>query len=151
MSVFYYNDPKAPSPNKPNHIGVNAIIIYNNHILLEKRTDSNSWGLIGGGVKINESLEDALIREVLEETSIKLENFSFFNVYSDPSRIVEHPDGNILRIISIVYTSILLTPPNLSISSESLDVDFFSSTDIKNIPIVPTHKQILKDYFEYAS
>jgi len=148
MSTFYFGDPNAPLPNRPNHIGVNAIIVYNNNILLEKRRDNNSWGLIGGGVKIDESLEDALIREVSEETSIKLENFSFFNIYSDPSRIVKHPDGNILRIISVVYTSILLKVPNISISDESLDIDFFSLKDIENMKIVLTHEQILKDYFK---
>ncbi len=32
---FYYKNENAPKPNKPNHIGVCAIIKYKNKILLE--------------------------------------------------------------------------------------------------------------------
>ncbi len=67
---FYYRDSNAPKPNKPIHIGTCAIIKYNGKVLLEKRTDSDRWALIGGGLEIDDSLEQCIIREVNEETGL---------------------------------------------------------------------------------
>ena len=52
---FYRDDPNAPKPNMPARLGANAIITCNGKILLEKRRDSDTWGLVGGGVKKHES------------------------------------------------------------------------------------------------
>ena len=60
-------------------IGSHAIILNeNNEILLQLRTDFNRWGIIGGALEYNETLEDALKREVYEETGliIKIQNYS---------------------------------------------------------------------------
>lgn len=48
---FFYKNPVAPKPNKPNHIGIAAIIRNEDHLLLERRTDSNRWSLVGGGLQ----------------------------------------------------------------------------------------------------
>ena len=60
-------------------IGSHAIILNEkNEILLQLRTDFNQWGIIGGALEYNETLEDALKREVYEETGliIKIQNYS---------------------------------------------------------------------------
>lgn len=72
-AIFYYNDPTAPKPNKPNLIGSTVLIEYNKKLLLEHRADSERWAIIGGSLKTNESLVDCAIREVREETSINLD------------------------------------------------------------------------------
>ncbi len=51
-----------------------VLINYQNQILLVKGYISdNTWGFPGGGVKKSEAIEKGLIREVLEETAIKLD------------------------------------------------------------------------------
>ena len=46
-----------------------------NEVLLVERDDFPVWVLPGGGVEISESLENAIIREILEETgfTVKIE------------------------------------------------------------------------------
>ena len=41
-------------------------------ILLERRSDNGFWGLPGGAVEVGESVEQAIKREVMEETGISL-------------------------------------------------------------------------------
>lgn len=56
-------------------IGSHAIILNEkNEILLQLRTDFNRWGIIGGALEYNETLEDALKREVYEETGLIIKN-----------------------------------------------------------------------------
>ena len=60
-------------------IGSHAIILNEkDEVLPQLRTDFNRWGIIGGALEYNETLEDALKREVFEETGliIKIQNYS---------------------------------------------------------------------------
>lgn len=145
---FYYKDINAPKPNKPNHIGTSAIIKYNNKILLEKRADSDRWGLIGGGLKLTESLEEGIIREIKEETDLKINEdlLEFWKIYSDPSRIAKYPDGNVLRIITAVYIVELIKDHKIKCSEESEELKYFNLNELSNINIAETHRHIIEDY-----
>ena len=65
--TFYRGDPNAPKTTMPAHLGANAIITCQGMILLEKRRDSDTWGLVGGGVKKTETPLQAISREIYEE------------------------------------------------------------------------------------
>ena len=49
--TFYRGHPNPPKTTMPARLGANAIITCKGKLLLEKRRDSNVWGLVGGGVK----------------------------------------------------------------------------------------------------
>ena len=70
--TFYRNDPNAPRTTMPTHLGANAIITWEGKLLLEKRRDSDSWGLPGGGVKKTETGRDAIAREIYEELGLRI-------------------------------------------------------------------------------
>jgi len=146
---FYYKNENAPKPNKPNHIGACAIIKSNNKILLEKRVDSNRWALIGGGLNIDESLEEGIIREINEETGIIIseESLGFWKMFSDASRIAAYPDGNIVRIISAAYIVNLTEKHKLICSDESEELKYFTYQELEKLTIAETHRHIIKEYF----
>ena len=63
--TFYNCDPKdAPKTTMPAHLGSNAIITCQGKLLLEKRRDSDIWGMVGGGCKKYETGRDAIARAV---------------------------------------------------------------------------------------
>lgn len=146
---FYYKNVCAPKPNKPNYIGTSVIIQYGNKILLENRVDSNRWAIIGGGLNLDEDLVSCAIREVFEETGLKLDKnqLQFYKTYNDPSRIVHYPDGNVLRVITAVYHVKLLNFPILKTTSESKELKFFSKDEIASIKIAETHIPIIQEYY----
>lgn len=59
-----------------------------NFILIKRGNEpyKNYWALPGGFVDYGECVEDAAVREALEETSIKVNLKELVGVYSDPSR-----------------------------------------------------------------
>lgn len=147
---FYYKNENAPKPNKPNHIGTSVIIESDNKILLEHRTDSDTWAVIGGGLKIDESLMECAIREVFEETGIRLseQDIELYRIYDDPSRIASYPDGNVLRVITVVYKVRLNQCPKVICSEESRELRFFTKEELKELEIAKTHIPIIDDYLE---
>ena len=52
-------------------LGVEVVILMDQRVLLVLRDDFNVWALPGGGVDPNESLVQAAMREVREETGVE--------------------------------------------------------------------------------
>ena len=147
QAKFYYKNPSAPKPNRPNHIGATILIHFEGKVLLESRKDSDRWAFIGGGLLVNETLLECAKREAFEETGIVLadEAVEFCKLYDDPSIIISYPDGNIIRNMMAVYKTTLKQMPDLVCSEESRELRFFSKEELKNIKIVETHTPILED------
>jgi ADP-ribose pyrophosphatase YjhB (NUDIX family) len=104
-----------------------AAIIRNaeGQILLQRRSDNGLWGLPGGSVEIGESVRDAIIREVREETGLAVEVLRLIGVYSDPAfQIVRYPDGNVVHYISTLFACRILSG-KLQTCDETLDLQFF--------------------------
>lgn len=110
-------------------------------ILLVKRKVwpfENYWALPGGFVKIDESLEDAAKRELMEETGVKeiyLEQlYTFGDVQRDPRT----------RVITVAYFA-LINSDNIKLkaTTDVSDAKWFSVHDIPKLAF--DHKKIL-DY-----
>ena len=151
MSIvrFYRGDPNAPKTTMPAHLGANALIICDDKLLLEKRADSDLWGLVGGGVKAHEMPLDSIVREVYEELGLRIskDNFVKQKVYGEPGRIAAYRDGSIWRMVIVVFKLELNEMPNMRISKESEDLRFFTREELKNINIVVTHSDIVEELF----
>ena len=152
MSIvkFYRGDPKnAPRTTMGAHLGANAIITCNGKLLLEKRRDSDIWGLVGGGVKDHETAPQAMAREIYEELGIRVskERFRKLAVYGEPGRIAAYCDGSVWRMVIVVFALELDREDNLRISEESRELRFFTKEELKNIEIVITHSDIVEDWF----
>ena len=147
--TFYRNDPNAPKTTMPAHLGANAIITCKGKLLLEKRRDSDTWGLVGGGVKKYEEPVQAMTREVHEELGLRIpkERFQKLAVYGEPGRIAAYRDGSIWRMVIVVFGLELEQEPTMTISAESKDLKFFSKEEIRDIDIVITHSDIVEDWF----
>lgn len=151
MSVvtFYLNNPNAPKPNMPAHLGSNCIITCNGKLLLERRTDSNTWGLVGGGCKKWEDPDQAMAREVLEELGWRIprEQFKKLKVYGAPGRIAAFRDGSVWRMVIVVFALDIPEERPIRISSESKEARFFTREEVANLEIAITHSDIVKECF----
>ena len=75
--------------------GVCAIITDDaNRVLLEYRRDFGAWSLPGGACELGESVMEALVREVLEETGLKVEAAALLGLYTAPRYDVTYPSGD---------------------------------------------------------
>ena len=148
--TFYNCDPKdAPKTTMPAHLGANAIITCKGRLLLEKRRDSDIWGMIGGGCKKTETGRDAIARETYEELGLRIpkEKFTKLAVYDNPGRIAAYRDGSIWRMVIVMYGIDFEEEPVMRISSESKELRFFTKEEIRNIEIAVTHRDIVEDLF----
>ncbi len=145
---FFYKDPNAPRPNRPIGVGVLALIERDGGLLMERRSDCGRWGFVGGSVEVEESLEDALRREVLEETGLVVVGEELFAVFPGPSRVVRYPDGNVVRLLSFVYRVRVEDFGPLRCSDESEELRFFQREELPELDVIETSRPILGAYLD---
>src|SRR3989344_2146395 len=72
------------------HVVIDSLVFKGDEILLVKRIvkllEGGKWGLIGGFVERDETIEQAAEREVLEETGYKVLGLKLLRVKDDPMR-----------------------------------------------------------------
>lgn len=123
---------------------VDGIILKDRSILLIQRRYQpfqGRWALPGGFVEYGEKTENAIIREVFEETGLNTEIIQLAGVYSDPNR---DPRGH---TVSIVYV-LEIHNGNLKSGDDAINVKFF---DLKNLPDLSfDHGSIINDTLRRA-
>ncbi|UCM89269.1 NUDIX hydrolase [Streptomyces marincola] len=137
----YYDDPNAPEPNSM-VVAASAVVTNDEgHILLQRRRDNDLWALPGGAMEMNESLPQAAIREVKEETGLDIEITGLVGTYTDPRHIIAYTDGEIRRQFNICFRA-HITGGQLEISDESTELRFVAVSELDNLPM--HHTQLLR-------
>lgn len=110
-----------------------AMIIFNEkgEVLLQKRADVNLWGIPSGHVEPGETVKDAAVREILEETGLKVKILRLIGVYSEPSSQVFHyPDGRITHFVTCCFQAEVIGGKLTVCPPETLDLRYFSCDDL---------------------
>ncbi|MBI5124581.1 MAG: NUDIX hydrolase [Candidatus Omnitrophica bacterium] len=120
-------------------VAVDCIIyIDGDLVIIERSNPPFGWALPGGFVDNYESLEDAVRREMKEETGLDLVGLEQFHAYSEPSRDPR------FHTIGIIFTAKGKGKPKAGDDAARLKI--IKLEDIDKIDFAFDHKQILKDY-----
>lgn len=121
---------------------VDAIIkINDDKIVLVKRKNppyKGWWALPGGIVEYGETVEEAVKREVKEETGLEVEIERLVNVYSDPNR---DPRGHFISICFLCHK----VGGVLKAATDAAEVSIFPLKEVKNLRLAFDHKKMLED------
>ena len=108
-------------------------------MLVERRYPPAGWALPGGFVEIGETVEQAVRREMKEETGLELEGLKQFRVYSDPKR-----DPRV-HTVSVVFTA-----DGIGVLQGGSDAKVAKVFKLDELPeeICFDHREIIEDYFK---
>jgi 8-oxo-dGTP diphosphatase len=106
---------------------VSAIILNEDlEILMQRRMDTKKWCIISGHVEFGESVEEAMTREILEETNLQSEVVRLIGVYSSPTYTTYFYPDRIVQYV-VTYFEVKLKDkimPGLT-NSESVEFAYF--------------------------
>ena len=111
-------------------VGAKALIFNqdNQLLLLSKKSGNPTWDLPGGRIQKNEPLEEALKREVFEETGIQdFRSIKFLGLYLSSIRIQKQNDS--AGLIFALHLCHVKNDPSITLSSEH---DSFSWENISS-------------------
>ena len=132
--------------HKPLMVTAAMCIIYNeaeNKMLLEKRTDNGMWCVPGGAIELGETLEEALRREVKEETSLDIFNPRLFEVRANVHMV--YPNQDEVYYTDVVY---LITEyeGELKPDAESKELRWVSLDELPKI--MPTQEYYIEKFLK---
>jgi len=107
-------------------------------VMIRRKNPPLGWALPGGFVDYGESLEDAAVREALEETSLRIFGLKQMHTYSRPDRDPRR------HTITTVFIARAEGIPEAADDAE--DIGIFTRQNLPE-PIVFDHADILEDYY----
>ena len=113
-------------------------------ILLERRTDTGEWCTPGGAIELNETLEEALKREVKEETNLDIKNPKLFDIRANVHMI--YPNKDEVYYTDIVY-EINEFYGELKPDEESRELAFFNLNELPD-QIMPTQVDYIRKFVD---
>ena len=120
-----------------------VIIQRDGKVLLQRRSDNGEWGLIGGLLELNETYEEAALREVREETGLEVRLDSFLGIFHNHNMVWS--SGDQAHVITAFFTaSIISGEPR--IDEESLELRFFGLEEMPPL-FAEDHRTALEAYF----
>ncbi|MEU7909432.1 NUDIX domain-containing protein [Actinoplanes sp. NPDC049118] len=133
----YLNDSSAPAANSL--VVAVAVIVRDGEgrLLLIRRSDNGLWALPGGAQDLGESVTQAAVREVEEESGLQVEISGISGIYSNPNHVIAYDDGEVRQEFSICFHGTLVGG-SLRTSSESAEVRWVDRRELDDLPMHPS-------------
>lgn len=140
-----WSTPSFPWPDAVK-AGVAAVVFnHSGHVLLQRRADNGQWGLPSGHVEPGETVDEAVTREVGEETGLQVQVSHLIGVYSHPSsQSFAYPSGQVSQFITSCFRCQIMRGDLHCDEVETLEAAFFSPDKLP-ADLLPMHPQWLAD------
>lgn len=141
----YYHDPGAPPANSLVPSTTAAVRDDAGRLLLIHKVDNDFWALPGGGMELGESIVDAAVREVVEETGLTVVLTGLVGIYTDPGHVMAYDDGEVRQEFSVCFHARVLHGTPREDGSETKEVRWVAPDEVPGLSIHPSMRRRIDD------
>ena len=130
-------------PSRP-IVGVGVVILDADKVLLIKRGKpprAGSWSLPGGAQESGETLKEAALREIYEETNLKVEIIGLIDIVDSIRR---DKKGDAEYHYTLIDFAARVTGGALRAGDDAIDSHWFTPQEIKELDIWSETKRIIR-------
>ena len=132
--------------NQITRYGAYGIVLTDLKLLLTQKRGGpfkGLWDLPGGGIEFNETPEEALKRELIEETALAAEGFEFFSIKTFNGEYDNEEGRYAFHHIGIIYKVANTTPVSGFVPAE--DARWFIPHEISLDQLTPFAKYVVEE------
>ena len=130
-------------------VGCSAMVLDEiGRMLLVRRADNGRFAVPGGYMEAGESVSEACVREVQEETGLDVEVKELIAIYSSPDRLLIYEDGNQWQLV-ILHFYVQVIGGFLQTSDETTELRFFTREDALLLDLGEWDRQRVLDGFNF--
>lgn len=120
-----------------------GVVIDGNRVLLSVRGKAPSegkWGLPGGAVEVGETVREAVVREILEETGVTVKPVKLITVFDS----IHRDEDDRVRYHYILFEYLCkYVSGEVTSGSDAPDARWVEFNDLDSIDIMPSTKKFL--------
>lgn len=146
--VDYFDDASAPAASGRVPGVVAAARDQAGRLLLTRRLDNGLWVLPGGKLELGETIAQAVVREVFEETGINVTVTGFAGIYTDPGHIIAYNDGAVLQEFSVCLHARATSGVARADGCETSEVRWFDPDELPGLDLHPVMRKRIHDVID---
>ncbi len=131
-------------------VGVGAVIISRGRVLLVKRGHApfiGEWSIPGGLLEVGETIRQAAVREVQEETGLSVNPVELLGVYD---RLMPDEHGRTLYHYVLIDFLCRLVSGEAQAAADADDVRWFTREEMERLALPKDTAQVIRLGFENA-
>ena len=116
--------------------GVAAVIRDSEgRILLQEKSSGEGWSLPAGAIEPGESPEEAIRREVREETGFLVEPCEILGVYGGSAFRYAYPNGDAVEYTVVLYRCVPIKTPGGPFDGETRSLRYFAESEMPKLAL----------------
>jgi 8-oxo-dGTP pyrophosphatase MutT (NUDIX family) len=143
--VDYFDDPAAPAASGRVPGVVAAVRDEAGRLLLTRRVDNGLWVLPGGRLELGETIAQAAVREVREESGIEVVVTGFAGIYTDPGHVIAYDGGEVLQEFVVCLHARRVGGDARADECETSEVRWFSPDELPGLDLHPVMRKRIAD------
>ncbi|ANY05155.1 NUDIX domain-containing protein [Pseudonocardia sp. HH130630-07] len=143
--IDYLYDPDAPAANSVVPSTTVAVRDGRGRLLVIHKIDNDKWALPGGGMELGESISDAAVREVAEETGLTVEITGLVGIDTDPGHVMAYDDGEVRQEVSVCFHARPTGGTLREDGTETRAVRWIEPTGLAELTVHPSMRRRIDD------
>jgi 8-oxo-dGTP pyrophosphatase MutT (NUDIX family) len=134
----YYHDPNAPRANSVWPTVFAAVRSGDGRLLMVRRSDTLNWDLPGGKVNVGETAASCVVREVAEESNVRISVHGLVGVYTDPGHVIVYVDGEVVQPFAVCFDATPVSGEPRPDGDETVDAAWFQADELDRLSMHPS-------------
>ena len=121
-------------------VGATVVVLKDDQILLNLRSDTHTWGIPGGAIELGETLEQTAARELKEETNLAAASFTLLHLFSGKDFYFKYPNGDELYSVVALFLAERVAGDLKITDGESTELRYFRKNDL---PLLESRAKVI--------
>ncbi len=114
-----------------------AAVIHNHKgkLLLLEKSSGGAWSLPAGGIELGESPQEAIIREVMEETGYAIRIHGILGVFGGRAFRYTYPSGDRVEYVVTLFQCTIVDGSGAPTDSETKSIQYFARHEMPELAL----------------